>query len=134
MPGSGYRGVSFTDEGSNLLISSNLDNYTYQWEFLSSKNAFRTDKVMNNQRQSYSRVAYTSDVQVWFGYPSKKVDLFQNGQWSSLPDYPIVTYRHCVTFIGEDSNYFYVLGGYDYSNGYYTSNVREFSFSTQKYR
>ena len=134
MPGSGYRGVSFTDEGSNLLISSNLDNYTYQWEFLSSKNAFRTDKVMNNQHRPFSRVAYTSDVQVWVGnYPSgKEVDLFQNGQWSSLPDYPVLIAYHCVTFIGEDSNYFYVLGGY--SNGYYTSNVREFSFSTQKYR
>jgi hypothetical protein len=50
-----------------------------------------------------------------------------------LTPYPENVIDHCATFVGEDNDRFYVLGGYNEDSKFLSDSVMEYDFSTGKY-
>ena len=50
-----------------------------------------------------------------------------------MTPYPENVIDHCATFVGEDNDRFYVLGGYNEDSKFLSDSVMEYDFSTGKY-
>ena len=50
-----------------------------------------------------------------------------------MTPYPENVIDHCATFVGEDNDRFYVLGGYNEDSKFLSDSVMEYDFSTEKY-
>ena len=58
---------------------------------------------------------------------------YENGEWTALKPYPKNVIYHCVTFMPDDNNKFYVLGGLDYSEGKTIDPIMEYDYTKNKY-
>ena len=60
-------------------------------------------------------------------------EAYHKGEWTALKPYPKKVIYHCVTFMPDNNNKFYVLGGLDYSTGKTIDAIMEYDFTKDKY-
>ena len=59
-------------------------------------------------------------------------EVYENEKWTALKPYPKNVIYHCVTFMPDDNDKFYVLGGLK-DDGVSHDQVMEYDFNTNKY-
>ena len=73
---------------------------------------------------------------VWVGGDTCEpgyTEVYENDKWTALTPYPETVTYHCATFVGDDNDRFYVLGGYNYVSQTNSDSVIEYDFTTEKY-
>ena len=72
---------------------------------------------------------------VWvggYGCVDGYTEVYENEKWTALKPYPINVIYHCVTFLPDVNDKFYVLGGLK-DDGVSHDQVMEYDFNTNKY-
>ena len=135
----GYNSIGYAliDNGQTLIANGDTSKRVIEWKFGSSENYNYAGDLSPTCTHRLGGSATSSNGKyVWvggYGCTNGYTEIYENGQWTVLAPYPEKVTDHCVTFLGDDNNHFYVIGGENYQLNVDSDSVMEYDFSTDKY-